>query len=182
MYRGQEVAVKRLFRDEMEEEDLASFKKEVQLMSQLDHPNVVAFVGASLEYPNVCVLSKFMSRGNLGQVLRENGELSWDIKMRMAIETCLGMVYLHQCDPPVVHRDLKSLNLLVDEDYHIAVADFGLSKQTHGNSLNSKVGSLNWCAPEVLLHSAPYTEKADVYSFGMVLWELCTHQSPFVGL
>jgi serine/threonine protein kinase len=63
------------------------------------------------------------------------------------------------------------------------VADFGLSKvSVTGNTLNSKVGSLNWCAPEILLQSMPYTDKADVYSFGMVLWELLTHEAPFAGM
>jgi len=63
------------------------------------------------------------------------------------------------------------------------VADFGLSKVSiTGNTLNSKVGSLNWCAPEILLQSMPYTDKADVYSFGMVLWELLTHEAPFAGM
>jgi serine/threonine protein kinase len=63
------------------------------------------------------------------------------------------------------------------------VADFGLSKvSVTGNTLNSKVGSLNWCAPEILLQSMPYTDKADVYSFGMVLWELLTHEAPFSGM
>lgn len=63
------------------------------------------------------------------------------------------------------------------------VADFGLSKVSiTGNTLNSKVGSLNWCAPEILLQSMPYTDKADVYSFGMVLWELLTHEAPFSGM
>jgi len=93
------------------------------------------------------------------------------------------MCYLHQSKPRVVHRDLKSLNLLVDENYHVKVADFGLSKTSvTGNTLNSKVGSLNWCAPEILLQSQPYTDKADVYSFGMVLWELLTHEPPFYGM
>jgi serine/threonine-protein kinase CTR1 len=69
--------------------------------------------------------------------------------------------------------------LLVGDDFTIYITDFGLSKATSGASLNSKVGSLNWCAPEVLLHSAPYTPAGDVYSYGMVLWELVTHEPPF---
>jgi len=101
----------------------------------------------------------------------------------MARQTAQGMNYLHKSNPKIVHRDLKSLNLLVDDNYNVKVADFGLSKvSVTGTTLNSKVGSLNWCAPEILLKSSPYTDKADVYSFGMVLWELITHKAPFADM
>jgi len=103
----------------------------------------------------------------------------------MAIDAARGMLYLHTSTPNkpiIVHRDLKSLNLLVDKDWNCKVADFGLSKASSGQSLNSKLGSLNWCAPEILLaHGTPYTTAADTYSFGMVLWELISHIPPYNG-
>merc|ERR1719230_1521231 len=148
-------------------------------MSKLSHDKIVQFIGASLTPPNICILTKFMEKGNLTSVLRSEPNLSWAIKIRMAMDASEGMIYLHSHSPPVCHRDLKSLNLLVDNDYNCKIADFGLSKVTSGFSLNSKVGSLNWCAPEILLHSSPYTPAGDVYSFGMVLWELITHTAPF---
>eukprot|EP01104_Vermistella_antarctica_P017297 TRINITY_DN6101_c0_g1_i1.p1 TRINITY_DN6101_c0_g1~~TRINITY_DN6101_c0_g1_i1.p1 ORF type:complete len:869 (+),score=173.02 TRINITY_DN6101_c0_g1_i1:217-2823(+) len=178
-WQGYMVAVKKLFSEDMEESEYEAFKREVELMSVLQHPQIVHFLGANLEPPNVCLLAEYMCRGNLSTVLRNNPELSWDIKLQMALDTALGMLYLHSHSPPIVHRDLKSLNLLVDEKFRVKVADFGLSKVTSGASLNSKVGSLNWCAPEILLRSSPYTTKGDVYSMGMVLWELITHQAPF---
>ncbi len=74
------------------------------------------------------------------------------------------------------------MNLLVAEDYTVKVSDFGVSKATSGKTNNSKVGSLNWCPPETLLHKMPYTPKSDVYSFGMVLYEIATHRLPFGDL
>jgi serine/threonine protein kinase len=123
-----------------------------------------------------------MDRGNLTQVLRNDPALPYLTKLRIAIDASEGVEYLHSRDPPIVHRDLKSLNLLVAQDYTCKVADFGLSKASSGSSLNSKVGSLNWCAPEVLLHAAPYTPAGDSYSFGMILWELLTHTPPFAKM
>jgi serine/threonine protein kinase len=77
---------------------------------------------------------------------------------------------------------VQSLNILVSDDYSAKLCDFGLSKTTSGSSLNSCVGSLNWCAPEVLLRNDPFTKYADVYSMGMVLLELYTHNPPFAGM
>jgi len=198
-WRGTTVAVKKLLNDDMEEPEYREFVREAEIMSQLRHPHVVLFLGAcvgsvnkkTLQAPSpICLVTEFLARGNLAQVLKADGtgeggsgKLDWKIKMMMARQAAQGMNYLHQNKPKIVHRDLKSLNLLVDENYNVKVADFGLSKVSNtGNTMNSKVGSLNWCAPEVLLHAHPYTDKADVYSFGMVLWEMITHQAPFTGM
>lgn len=182
LWRGTTVAVKKLIQEEMDDSSYQEFLKEIETMSKLRHPQIVLFLGACLTPPHICILTEFLERGNLAEVLRDR-KLPWRTKVSMACYAAQGMNYLHQSKPKVVHRDLKSLNLLVDENYHVKVADFGLSKvSVTGNTLNSKVGSLNWCAPEILLQSMPYTDKADVYSFGMVLWELLTHEAPFAGM
>mmetsp|Transcript_13243 Transcript_13243/g.37629 ORF Transcript_13243/g.37629 Transcript_13243/m.37629 type:complete len:845 (+) Transcript_13243:43-2577(+) len=178
-WNGEKVAIKKLFRDEVDDSELETFKKEIEIMSKFSHPKIVQFLGASLQPPNICILTEYMERGNLSNVLKADPNLAWKRKLLMSKDAAEGMVYLHDQNPPVVHRDLKSLNLLVAMDFTVKVADFGLSKATSGNSLNSKVGSLNWCAPEILLQSAPYTRAGDVYSFGMVLWEMLTHEAPF---
>ena len=140
-------------------------------MAKYHHRNIVRFVGANLTPPNMCILTEYCSRGALTKVLKLEKDLGWDIKLQIAIDTASGMEYLHAQDPPVVHRDLKSLNILIDQKYCAKLCDFGLSKTTSGSSLNSCVGSLNWCAPEVLLRNDPFTKWADVYSMGMVRQE-----------
>jgi serine/threonine-protein kinase CTR1 len=147
----------------------------------LQHKNILAFIGGVLETKSF-LITEYMERGNLSDVLKKEPNLPWTRKILMAIDAAEGINYLHDQDPVIVHRDLKSLNLLVNTDYVVKVADFGLSKATSGRSLNSKVGSVNWCAPEILRKRMPYTPKSDVYSFGMVLYEFITHHPPFQGL
>uniref|UniRef100_A0A803QVH1 Protein kinase domain-containing protein n=1 Tax=Cannabis sativa TaxID=3483 RepID=A0A803QVH1_CANSA len=101
----------------------------------------------------------------------------------MAYDVAKGMNYLHQLQPPIVHRDLKSPNLLVDRNYTVKVCDFGLSRSKENTFLSSKTaaGTPEWMAPEVL-RADPSNEKSDVYSFGVILWELMTLQQPWSNL
>ncbi|OAY70760.1 Serine/threonine-protein kinase EDR1 [Ananas comosus] len=94
-----------------------------------------------------------------------------------------GMNYLHNCTPIIVHRDLKSPNLLVDKNWVVKVCDFGLSRMKHSTFLSSRstAGTAEWMAPEVL-RNEPSDEKCDVFSFGVILWELCTLQQPWEGM
>lgn len=101
--------------------------------------------------------------------------------LRWATETARGMSYLHSRSPPIAHRDLKSGNLLVDEDWHIKVSDFGLAQAKLTTHAHTQVGTFAWMAPEVLENS-PYDERADVYSFAIVMWELATKEEPFRGM
>lgn len=93
------------------------------------------------------------------------------------------MNYLHNCSPTIVHRDLKSSNLLVDKNWNVKVADFGLSRLKVETFLSTKTGkgTPQWMAPEVL-RNEPSNEKSDVYSFGVVLWELVTEKIPWDNL
>ncbi|PKI48073.1 hypothetical protein CRG98_031517 [Punica granatum] len=101
----------------------------------------------------------------------------------MALDIARGMNYLHHFNPPIIHRDLKSSNLLVDRNWNVKVADFGLSRLKHETFLTTKTGkgTPQWMAPEVLRHE-PSDEKSDVYSFGVIMWELATEKIPWDNL
>lgn len=87
------------------------------------------------------------------------------------------MLYLHLCNPPILHRDLKSLNILLDENMHVKIADFGWTK-TLDKYMTTKIGTYQWMAPEVI-GSPNYSEKADVFSYSIILWEIASREPPY---
>ncbi|CAI0400495.1 unnamed protein product [Linum tenue] len=183
-WHGTEVAVKRFLNQDISGESLTEFKSEVQIMKRLRHPNVVLFMGAVTRAPNLSIITEFLPRGSLYRLLhRPNNQLDERRRLRMALDTARGMNYLHNCTPVVVHRDLKSPNLLVDKNWVVKVCDFGLSRMKHSTFLSSRsaAGTAEWMAPEVL-RNEPSDEKCDVYSYGVILWELCTMQQPWGGM
>ncbi|EXB69108.1 Serine/threonine-protein kinase [Morus notabilis] len=178
-WHGTEVAVKRFLDQEILGESLAEFMKEVRIMKRLRHPNVVLFMGAVTRAPNLSIVTEFLPR----LLHRPNNQLDERRRLRMALDAARGMNYLHNCTPVIVHRDLKSPNLLVDKNWVVKVCDFGLSKVKHSTFLSSRstAGTAEWMAPEVL-RNEPSDEKCDVYSFGVILWELSTMQQPWGGM
>ncbi|MDP2436532.1 MAG: protein kinase [archaeon] len=180
---GKHVAVKKLINQQMDAETLSAFKKEVAVMSKLRHPNVLLFMGASTEPGNLMIVTELMPRGSIYDLLHQKElELTFKTKIKMAKQAALGMNWLHRSKPPFIHRDLKTSNLLVDENFGVKVCDFGLAHmKTHGNKKQGSYGATGtpkWMAPEVLMNKE-YDETADVYSFGIVLWEMVTGQEPF---
>ncbi|KAK9668832.1 hypothetical protein RND81_13G089800 [Saponaria officinalis] len=183
-WHGTEVAVKRFLDQDIYEESLEEFKSEVRIMKRLRHPNVVLFMGAITRPPNLSIVTEFLHRGSLYRLIhRPNNQLDERRRLRMAFDAARGMNYLHTCSPVIVHRDLKSPNLLVDKNWVVKVCDFGLSRMKHSTFLSSRstAGTAEWMAPEVL-RNEPSNEKCDVYSFGVILWELCTLQQPWGGM
>ncbi|KAJ0234146.1 Protein kinase family protein [Hirschfeldia incana] len=181
---GSDVAVKVFSKQEYSEEAMRSFRQEVSLMRRLRHPNILLFMGAVTSPPLLCIVSEFLPRGSLFLLLRKStSNLNWRRRINMALDIARGMNYLHCCSPPIVHRDLKSPNLLVDRNWTVKVADFGLSRIKHETYLTSKSGkgTPQWMAPEVLRNESA-DEKSDIYSFGVVLWELATGKIPWETL
>lgn len=180
-YCGTPVVVKRMLRNKIKEDNLRMFGDEIQLMMNLRHPNIVQFIGASWNsYSNICFVTEFLERGDLFGVLRnQENKLTWaEPILRMTIDTSRGMAYLHSMKPPIIHRDLKSMNILVSSTWGCKVSDFGLSREKSVDETMSVTGTPLWLPPE-MIRGERYTEKADVYSFGIVLAELDTRKIPY---
>ncbi|XP_033138477.1 serine/threonine-protein kinase CTR1 [Brassica rapa] len=185
-WHGSDVAVKILMEQDFHAERVNEFLREVAIMKRLRHPNIVLFMGAVTQPPNLSIVTEYLSRGSLFRLLHKSGareQLDERRRLSMAYDVAKGMNYLHNRNPPIVHRDLKSPNLLVDKKYTVKVCDFGLSRLKASTFLSSKsaAGTPEWMAPEVL-RDEQSNEKSDVYSFGVILWELATLQQPWGNL
>ncbi|KAH7856678.1 hypothetical protein Vadar_004157 [Vaccinium darrowii] len=183
-WHGTEVAVKKFLDQAISGQSLEEFLSEVKIMKRVRHPNVVLFMGAVTRAPNLSIVTEFLPRGSLYRLIhRPNNQLNEGRRLRMALDAARGMNYLHNCTPVIVHRDLKTPNLLVDKNWVVKVCDFGLSRMKYSTFLSSRstAGTAEWMAPEVL-RNEPANEKCDVYSFGVILWELITLQQPWGGM
>eukprot|EP01111_Echinosteliopsis_oligospora_P019348 TRINITY_DN933_c0_g1_i1.p1 TRINITY_DN933_c0_g1~~TRINITY_DN933_c0_g1_i1.p1 ORF type:complete len:381 (-),score=91.57 TRINITY_DN933_c0_g1_i1:479-1621(-) len=177
LYRGKEVAVK-VLKQITNQAQLDEFKKEFHIMAAIRSTHMVTFYGACIE-PKLCMVMEFCSRDSLYHVMNSSKyEIKWDKFFKFSRQMTEGVACLHNWTPQIVHRDFKSLNLLVNENWDCKVADFGLSRfNTPDNlqTLSQLRGTFAYCAPEVATGSGvPYTTKSDVYSIGIVFWELIT--------
>ncbi|EFJ24027.1 hypothetical protein SELMODRAFT_174767 [Selaginella moellendorffii] len=161
------------------------FQTEVLLLGRLHHRNLVNLVGYCAERGHCMLVYEFMSGGNLAEILynEERAALSWKLRVSVAHDISRGIEYLHDgAVPPVIHRDIKSSNILLDAMSTAKVADFGLSKEmTFGVPTSAVKGTFGYVDPQYLLTNV-FTEKSDVYSFGILLFELITGRNPQQGL
>ncbi|KAM6934734.1 mitogen-activated protein kinase kinase kinase 20 isoform 1-T1 [Xenentodon cancila] len=169
-----EVAVKKLLKIE----------NEAEILSVLSHRNIIQFYGAVVEAPNYGIVTEYASRGSLYDYLSsdESEEMDMGQIMTWAAEIAKGMHYLHSEAPvKVIHRDLKSRNVVLTTDKILKICDFGASKFLTHTTHMSLVGTFPWMAPEVI-QSLPVSETCDTFSYGVVLWEMLTREIPFKGL
>ncbi|XP_050270440.1 calcium/calmodulin-regulated receptor-like kinase 2 [Quercus robur] len=174
-----EVAVKVLASNSKQGE--REFQTEVSLLGRLHHRNLVNLVGYCVDKGQHMLIYEFMSNGSLANLLYGEGEriLSWDERLQIALDIAHGIEYLHEgAVPPVIHRDLKSANILLDRSMRAKVADFGLSKEEVFDGRNSGLkGTYGYIDP-VYVSTNNFTMKSDIYSFGIIIFELITSIHP----
>lgn len=177
-YLGQDVAVKILKTEQLNEAMALEFNQEVEILRKVHHQNVVRFIGACTKPNEFCIVTEYMMGGNLYDYLhKDHMILELPQLLKFAIDICKGMDYLHQNN--IIHRDLKTANLLMDANNVVKVADFGVARfQNEEGIMTAETGTYRWMAPEVINHQL-YNHKADVFSFAIVLWELATSRVPY---
>ncbi|KAG6783632.1 hypothetical protein POTOM_009293 [Populus tomentosa] len=194
LYKGtfcsQDVAIKVLRGEHLDDKLQGEFVQEVSIMRKVRHKNVVQFIGSCTRPPSLCIVTEFMSGGSMYDFLHKQKEsLNLQSLLRVAIDVSKGMHCLNQNH--IIHRDLKSANILMDENGVVKVADFGVARvQDQTGVMTAETGTYRWMAPEVgavalnkmVIEHKPYDHKADVFSFGIVLWELLTGKLPYEHL
>ncbi|OQS05292.1 kinase [Thraustotheca clavata] len=183
MYGRQQVAIKRL--KSRERTQVQMFINEIILYSQLDSDYIVRFIGASWTRPiEIECVVEYMNLGDLRNYLVTHppNEFTWDQKYQSIVCIIRGLAYLHTYKVPIIHRDLKSRNVLLDSDKGTKFTDFGTSRAAEvDDTMTNGIGTYQWMAPEVIL-GTHYSTAADIFSFGIILSEFCTHQVPYTNL
>ncbi|XP_047321606.1 leucine-rich repeat receptor protein kinase HPCA1-like isoform X2 [Impatiens glandulifera] len=179
---GKMIAIKRAMKGSMQ--GAIEFKSEIELLSRVHHKNVVSLVGFCFDQSEQMLVYEYIPNGTLKDSLsgQSGFRLDWARRLRIALGSARGLQYLHElADPPIIHRDIKSNNILLDDRLNAKVADFGLSKaignpdQTH---ITTQVkGTMGYMDPEYYMTNQ-LTDKSDVYSFGVTLLELVTAKQP----
>lgn len=180
-YIGQKVAIKVYKKHTNKKLHIESFLKEVDILNSLRHPNILLYMGICFDGDNYLMISEYLENGSLFDHLhRMDTFLEEDLIFQMIMSILRAMNYTHS--KGVLHCDLKSSNILIDQNWNIKVADFGLSKKIINFNVEDerkgKVGTPNWMAPEIC-RGEKNTEASDVYSFGLIVWEMVTRKIPF---
>lgn len=169
-YFGTPVAIKRIV--EEDPDGLLYLEREVNVLKGMRHPNIVQFIGISLHESGLHICTEYVKNGNLRTFLKDHSvEMPWTLRVLIAHDVACAMAYLHSRN--VIHRDLKSKNLLVGDNWKIKVCDFGFARTAAANRPMTLCGTDDWMAPEVIL-GLQYDNKIDVFSYGVVLVELIT--------
>ncbi|XP_071729704.1 serine/threonine-protein kinase STY13-like [Rutidosis leptorrhynchoides] len=186
-YNGEDVAIKLLERpeDNVDKANLLEqqFQQEVMMLADKKHPNIVRFIGACYKPTVWCIVTEYAKGGSVRQFLsrrRDKKSVPLKLAIKQALDVAKGMEFIHGVG--VIHRDLKSDNLLIASDRSIKIADFGFARiEAQTENMTPEMGTYRWMAPE-MIQRRTYTQKVDVYSFGIVLWELITGMLPYQNL
>lgn len=191
-WRGRQVAVKRLHADggsagaarERGKERALAFVAEMRLMAALHHAHIVEFLAGCLEQGALCMAHELCAHElhallHGRAVLHGSLQLPLAVQLKWAREIALGVAYLHAQQPPIAHRDLKPANILLTASWVAKVSDFGAARvRSSAHIETARIGTCRWMAPEVL-RQRPHDERADAFSFGIVLYELASRRLPY---
>mmetsp|Transcript_4738 Transcript_4738/g.5133 ORF Transcript_4738/g.5133 Transcript_4738/m.5133 type:complete len:757 (+) Transcript_4738:39-2309(+) len=176
LFQGNKTVAIKVLKEVAPGKEIEDFKKEYRVLSAIRHPNIVLFIGVSF-VPRLCMVMEYCARGSLYHVMRDDGvEFTWARVVDFANQMTKGVIALHQNTPQIMHRDLKSLNILVSKDWIIKVADFGLARFDDASqlqTLHQMRGTFAYLGPEIY-HSKKFTPKTDVYALGVIFWEMVT--------
>lgn len=168
-------------------DQINKFLKEVELAAGMEHPHIVRFIGVAWKMlADLCVVMEYMEGGDLRSLLDRylsDGGVARGFnrdKTTIAFQVCQALTYMHSLPKPVIHRDLKSRNILLTRDMQAKLTDFGISRERLDNTMTAGMGTMLWMAPEVM-KGERYDEKADMFSFGVVLSELDVHTLPYAS-
>eukprot|EP00747_Dinoflagellata_sp_TGD_P212031 gnl/TRDRNA2_/TRDRNA2_85170_c0_seq1.p1 gnl/TRDRNA2_/TRDRNA2_85170_c0~~gnl/TRDRNA2_/TRDRNA2_85170_c0_seq1.p1 ORF type:complete len:445 (+),score=63.43 gnl/TRDRNA2_/TRDRNA2_85170_c0_seq1:73-1407(+) len=182
--RGEEVAIKRLHieHNQASPEQLAEFQKEVGNLQALRHPRLIRFIGVALESPVLCMVTELAAGGSLYALLHvQKARLPEARRHTLTVQITEGVDFLHGRQPPCVHRDLKSANVVLDSELNAKLCDFGLMEsmeKTHLSRREAEGGSPRYMAPEVFDARSKLTEKIDVWALGCLVIEIFSDRLP----
>ncbi|CAJ2645770.1 unnamed protein product [Trifolium pratense] len=184
IWNGTDVAIKVFLEQDLTAENMEDFCNEISILSRLRHPNVILFLGACTKPPRLSMVTEYMEMGSLFYLIHVSGQkkkLSWRRRLKMLRDICRGLMHIHRMK--IIHRDVKSANCLVDKHWTVKICDFGLSRIITDSPMRdgSSAGTPEWMAPE-LIRNEPFTEKCDIFSLGVIMWELCTLNRPWEGV
>ncbi|KAG6612941.1 TKL protein kinase [Phytophthora cinnamomi] len=201
-FQNEKVVTKQLLSERARDKRyLASFMEEIRICSTLDHPKIVRFIGVTWStLLDISMVMEYMPRGDLSTMLQKqlqretHDEIARDgyswfhsvgegenmkCKSLIALDIAEALVYLHSFESPIIHRDLKPKNVLLSDTWEAKLTDFGISRELdEDQTMTAEIGTVSWIAPEVL-RGEHYSEKADVYSFGVIMTELDTCRRPY---
>eukprot|EP00742_Colponemidia_sp_Colp-10_P002417 GILJ01002577.1.p1 GENE.GILJ01002577.1~~GILJ01002577.1.p1 ORF type:complete len:545 (-),score=81.60 GILJ01002577.1:98-1732(-) len=182
VWRGTTVAIKKIFDPVVTDELISELQNEITMLSRLRHPHIILLMGVCTKPPNLAIITEFIGLGSLFDVLHKSDmDLDLAVKLRLSSEIASSIAFLHSSG--IVHRDLKSHNVLLDESVRVKLCDFGLArfKSQLGQGSMQFAGTPCYMCPEVFRRH-PYNEKVDVWAFGVLLWEIFSRQVPHDGL
>ena len=201
-YKGLEVAIKKIKVKDINDDFYKEYQNEISILTSIRHPNLISFLGTMLtEEKNdfyLYIITNYCQGGTLYDLLhkKKNISIPWNLKLKFLIEISRAMNFLHTNEPQIIHHDLKSLNILLtskimennsNEHISIKISDFGLSQiitKDIKNSYLKGIGSVQWMAPETLQNNDEndINEKVDVYSFGIIIWEIYARIQPYKNM